>query len=252
MYNISADFSASCREDLASAAEKCALLGLRDIDCGYVIDSVPLDEASGDETEDMRCILTDSCIRINSINMPEEKLCREKLKCFFRAAHLVRAKNIIIAAGEFTDPDRLDYLKTVCRMASAFGIRPLFENRADSALCDNSAMTLLCALIESGEAGFVFNPFEFVKRSHHPFFHMFYTSSLKNDISVLRLNDGLYNGSPAPLCEGNAEIKEMCSIMLARSFEGFFSLCPYYGSGAEGEQRYGSTLAEFKKMIKTL
>ncbi|MEA4833027.1 MAG: hypothetical protein VB118_10500 [Oscillospiraceae bacterium] len=252
MYNISADFTASCRAGLRQATEKCASLGIFDIDCGYDIGACPLYEADGNTIEDMRCILIDSCARINSITLPEQPLLKDELKKFCRAAHLLGVRSVILPAGNFTDEDRLGYIKSVCRAASSFGIKTLFENRADSLLCDNAAMTVLCALAEDGDIGFVFNPFEFVKKNHHPFFHMFYTSSLKNNIAMLRINDGLYNGSPTPLCGGNAEIKEMCSILLARSYDGYFSICPYYHEQkhGQGEDRYPDTLREFKAMLK--
>ena len=79
---------------------------------------------------------------------------------------------------------------------------------------------------------------------------MFYTSKLKNRIRFLRLNDSLYStGEPTRLAGGNGEIKELVSILLTRSFDGWFSVTPYRGNSVEAMSQ---TLGEYRFLLKNM
>ena len=76
----------------------------------------------------------------------------------------------------------------------------------------------------------IFNPLCYAYMRAHPFFHEFYGSKLKNNITFLRVNDGLFcERKPMLPGRGNAEIKELASILLSRSFAGCFSFTDYFG-----------------------
>ena len=84
----------------------------------------------------------------------------------------------------------------------------------------------------------------------HPFFHVFYASKLKNRVRFLRLNDSLYStGEAMPLAGGNGEIKELISILLSRSFDGYFSVTPYRGRNVEHMLQ---TLTEYRTLLKNM
>ena len=69
-----------------------------------------------------------------------------------------------------------------------------------------------------------FNPLEFARMGEHPFLDTFRIGGLKTRIGSLYINDGLASGQRRPLEEGLAEIKELISILRARSFSGLFIL----------------------------
>jgi len=93
----------------------------------------------------------------------------------------------------------------------------------------------------------IFKPLCYAYMRVHPFFHEFYGSKLKNKVAFLRVNDGLYcERKPRLPGQGNAEMKELASILLSRSYEGFFSFTDYFG------QMSREDLLEYIGVFKTL
>ncbi|MBE6552444.1 MAG: hypothetical protein E7665_09985 [Ruminococcaceae bacterium] len=232
MYKISLNIKKEVSENYLSAFEFAKENGFFYIETGSVIDCMPLHLIEGDELEEIRCSLIDFMLRIEVMSLPSNALSFDELKKFIRNAHLLNVKNILIPAS-FVPADKLEsspkisYIRQISKAARLFGIGVIFENCSKSALSCDSEMNELSLLLNDENVSFSYDPFEFVKEKHHPFFHMFYGSKLKNKISVLRINDGLYRGVPTRLCKGNGEIKELVSILLSRSFDGIFSIDPY-------------------------
>ena len=82
--------------------------------------------------------------------------------------------------------------------------------------------------IRGDNTGLIFNPLHYVEEGRNPFLSVMYKSKCRDDIRVLRVNDGLYEGGvPVMIEEGNAEIKECASSLLARGFDGYFSFRSY-------------------------
>ena len=71
--------------------------------------------------------------------------------------------------------------------------------------------------------GFTFNAAAFVAAGEKPFLFS-YKQKLRRFIDQLDMEDALFDGSPAALAEGNAEIKEMISILRCASFPGLMVL----------------------------
>ena len=93
---------------------------------------------------------------------------------------------------------------------------------------DENELAKLFKELPDYNPGLIFNPLEYAALKKHPFFHVFYNSKLKSQIKFLRVNDGLFvDGSPTLPGEGNAELKELTSALLARSFKGYFSFESY-------------------------
>lgn len=67
-----------------------------------------------------------------------------------------------------------------------------------------------------------FNPLAFVESGENPFLKSYYKTSLKSQIGALYINDGFASGERTKPEEGLAEIKELISILLCRSFDGIF------------------------------
>ena len=71
--------------------------------------------------------------------------------------------------------------------------------------------------------GFTFNAASFAVAGERPFLFS-YKQKLRRFIDQLDIEDALFDGSPASLAEGNAEIKEMVSILRCASFSGLMVL----------------------------
>ena len=136
-------------------------------------------------------------------------------------------------------------------MARAYGIRILLENTADGPLSTDEGLEEVLAALAPEDAGWILDPRAIVRQRRHPFFHDFTRSKRKNDIAVLRLRDGRFgDGAPTPLAQGDAEIRELVSILLARSFRGPFSIVPDDpGPGLDGPR---ATLRAFQDILLAL
>lgn len=71
--------------------------------------------------------------------------------------------------------------------------------------------------------GFTFNAAGFAAAGEKPFLFS-YKQKLKRFVDQVDVEDALFDGSPAPLAGGNAEIKEIISILRCASFGGFMTL----------------------------
>ena len=248
MYQLSCDisrFASRSLEEGLCAADALRINHIELADFG----GKSLEQCSGSEVEDIRCALIDTnktVVLLSTALSPDEPAAFNEL---VRRAHLLNVQNIRIPFDGQPEPPKPTALVEILKMAAAWNIGIVFENEHRSFFRDDKSMAeLLLPLPET--AGVVYNPAEFVALSHHPFFHMFYTSKLKNRIRFLRLNDSLYStGEPTPLAGGNGEIKELISILLARSFDGWFSVAPYRGVSVEA---MAQTLAEYRTLLKHL
>ena len=166
---------------------------------------------------------------------PAHKLPADKLK---KAVKEFAENNIKISALRLpaipTDFDKiLELLKTV---GIDNLIMPLSANaeafikQADEAGINvsfvNIAMTGLYAagIMSKIKAGFVFSPAEFAKAGEMPFLQSFRQGKFGKYISQLDIEDALFDGTPSSWASGNAEIKELVSILRCASFSGFMTI----------------------------
>jgi aminoglycoside 3-N-acetyltransferase len=94
------------------------------------------------------------------------------------------------------------------------------------------------------KAGFAFHAADFARAGEKPFLKSFKTK-VRRFVDQLDVSDALFDGAPARLAEGNAEIKEMVSILRCSGFAGFVVL------GAENA-RTGSLEDTVRDMVKIL
>ena len=81
-----------------------------------------------------------------------------------------------------------------------------------------------CACRPPGSGrGFPFRPAEFARGGEKPFL-VSYRRKLGRFVDQLDVEDGLFDGSPRELGAGNAEIRELVSILRCASFQGLFVL----------------------------
>lgn len=100
------------------------------------------------------------------------------------------------------------------------------------------------AALRDENTGIIYNPLEYVKGGKGAYFAALYKNKFKNDVKILRINDGVIGAEKPCLPEhGNAEVRECVSTLLSRCYEGYFSVCAVEGdlSGA---------LAETKRIFK--
>ena len=247
MYQFSlapSDFLAPTFEEKLALCDRtrCAYVELSD-----VMDNTFLGDMDGDTIETMRNLLIDYGKAISLITYSGKISDRERFCKLLRNAHLLGAKAIKISCdGYDTVEDAAGDVTECARDAKCYGIRLCAENKHDSILSRNKDME---ALVKgAGENVYtIFNPLCYAYMRAHPFFHEFYGSKLKNNIVFLRVNDGLFcERRPELPGRGNAEIKELASILLSRSFDGFFSFADYFGQMSLEE------LLEYITAFKTL
>lgn len=224
--------------------------------CGYVelsdrIGDAFLGDLDGQRIETMRNLLIDYGKTISLVSYTGKISQRELFRSLLRNAHYLGVKAIKVSCDGYDALQEAAADLTECAQdAKCYGIQVCVENRHDSLLSRNKDMELL--IKNAGENIYaIFNPLSYAYMRAHPFFHEFYGSKLKNKIAFLRINDGLFcQRTPALPGQGNAEIKELASILLARSFDGYFSFSDYYGDmSEEGLLAY---IAEFKKLLKQM
>jgi len=253
MYNFSACISDDIAESFEQKLQACTQLLIQNIELEDKFDGKALVELNGDELESYRnMLITNSKIIVcYSCSEPIENF--EYYKVLFRKAHLLNIRSIKIKnpynSSIYESPEEfVQIFKKVVRAGESYGIRVLIENQSGTELAEDNQITKIFKLVNSNHLGLIFNPLEFVKLGKHPFFHVFYYSKLKNDICFLRINDGLYlNGNAVLPGEGNAEIKELASILLSRSFNGYFSFTPYLESN--DTDTYRKVIGKFKRML---
>jgi len=101
--------------------------------------------------------------------------------------------------------------------AARVGIHASFYNIGIST---GVAVQLLVDLRQHGTpVAFTFNAANFARAGEKPFLQSF-RSKLRRFVDQLDVEDALFDGLPAPLAGGNAEIKELVSILRCSSFDG--------------------------------
>lgn len=203
----------------------------------------PLAELSPSALENMRCALIDHLERIvlYTVNTPLAEV--EAYKKIFRNASFLGITHLKICLCTVNEGKNLAALSEPLRMAEAYGIKLVFEPGGKYAFFDEA----MYASVRTPDTGIIFNPYRYVCVQKNPFLKVLYKSKWKDEIAFLRVTDGLYDsGEPCPIETGNGEIKECVSILLARSFQGYFSFVPYLEAPIE------ETISRFQAMLTAL
>ena len=238
MYKFSiapSDFLAPGFEQKLALCDRtgCAYVELSDI-----LEGTFLGDMDGKAIETMRNLLIDYGKTISLITYTGIIADRERFCALLRNAHFLGAKAIKVCCDGYDTLEAAATDITECAQdAKCYGIRLCVENRHDSLLSRNKDMELLVKT--AGDNVYtIFNP-------------VCYGSKLKNNIAFLRVNDGLFcERRPALPGQGNAEIKELASILLSRSFDGYFSFTDYFGQMSWEDLR--TYIAAFKMLLKQM
>lgn len=143
----------------------------------------------------------------------------------------VGAKSVILPAS--VDP-------SLAETAQRAGLKPLLENVAMTP----AEVGARLQAASKADPGCAFNPAAFAAAGVKPFLQA-YKRPVRKHVAQLYVNDGLFDGRPADLARGNAEIKEMVSILRCGSFDG-----PMVLTGAPGT--LGERVDQFMALLESL
>lgn len=100
---------------------------------------------------------------------------------------------------------------------------------------------------EGSSAGFTFHAAHFARAGEMPFLGS-YKQKLRRFVDQLDVEDALYDGTPQPLGHGNAEVKEMISILSASGFSG----CMVLGQGNRLTGTLLDAVRRFEHLLDTM
>lgn len=113
-------------------------------------------------------------------------------------------------------------------LAAERGIEVSFYNAGMTA--EAAGELLESAAKEHAKPRFTFDAAGFAAVGEKPFLKS-YKQKVRRFVDQLDVADALYDGTPAPLARGNAEIKEMISILRCAGFEGWMTLTSFHAAG---------------------
>jgi aminoglycoside 3-N-acetyltransferase len=154
-------------------------------------------------------------------------------------------------AGMFSEPK---VIKAVRRL-----IIPLSESDAFTAdarragwkvdfFNQNQTAMTAAARLNKLHGRMVFNPANFAAAGEKPFLKSYGAGRFIKKICALDISDGLFDGTPAALACGNAEIKELVSILRCHSFSGIFTL----GGGSVFPGSLMESRRQFEKILDNI
>lgn len=265
MYNFSIFIDNRFAESMQDKINICNHFLINNMEITDEINGKNISDLTGVEVEEYRKLLITNNKKIVLLNCSTPLSDYENYKKVFRKAYMLGVESIKVEIplkeseimidknddaaciiGSITE----NYRK-ICRIGKSYGIGVLIENNSNTCLSDNDILTSIFKSVNEKSAGLIFNPLEFAKLKSHPFFHVFYNSKIKTSISFMRVTDGLYaDGRPVYPGEGNAEVKELVSALLARGYKGYFSFVPYLDN--MDMAKFESVIHKFKNLLMNL
>ncbi len=173
-------------------------------------------------------------LAVTALRLPAATARTEELAGLARAC---RVPKLVLPLSERAADD--------ARAAGRHGVTVSFVNHCHDSAAASAVLEGLKA--RRVRAGFVFNAAAFARAGEHPFLGS-YKARLRRFVDQLDVEDGLADGTPRPLMEGQAEIKEMVSILLAGGFAGTLVL-------AGGNRAHGGladAVARFERLLDGL
>ena len=178
---------------------------------------------------------------------------RERLQRALELAALFCAPGVRVYA--YTGPETrrgeaVERLARFAELAAGGGVTLLVENLPGTYGASGRQLGELIRAVGSPALGALFNPAGFAARKEHPFLSAFSGGPLKRQLRCLRVRDGtLEDGAPVPPGEGNGELKEIISALMARCYDGLFSLDPGLSPSPAG---FRAALEAYRAMVDSL
>ena len=281
MYNFSIWINDNMAPDFSGKIAAGDRFKINNLETESTIEDTDIADLDGGHLAEIRSLLISHFKKLVLLSAAKPVTEFEYYRRLFRKAHVLGVEYIKVPAGEATAPlgekppaapegdtlpgdnpaaagkvpakegeaeSQAESFREICRIGKAYGIGVLVENNSKTALPSASSVARFFESAGKGSAELIFNPLEYVRIKRHPFLNEFYNSRLKNMIRFLRVSDGLFVDGEAVLpAQGNGEIKEMASILLARGFKGYFSFTPYLKDMSLRD--YEEIIERFKKLL---
>lgn len=133
----------------------------------------------------------------------------------------------------------------IARAAGGKNIQVSFFN---ALLGSEEASAVLLDLADQNlQARFTFNAANFARTGEKPFLES-YKRKLRRFVDQLDIEDAAFDGLPRALARGNAEIKEMISILRCANFPGFIVL----GANNRSVRNLSETVAYFERLLDSM
>ena len=141
------------------------------------------------------------------------------------------------------------WLKSAVALAEQSHLPLLIENRPGTRAAASLDFRQFIGQIDSPWLGVAFNPAGFVALREHPFLTAFMPGRLKSRMQLLRIRDAAFeDGGDARVNDGNAEIAELVSAALARSYSGYFGI----GTSHASLEDVRLALEDFRRLLADL
>ena len=204
-------------------------LSIKNIEIDKTYFGKALEEMSGADIADARESLIDNLERIVLYTADgglSDNACEE----LFVNACALNVENVSFKAEPKTGWDYAKKLAKACKITILFETYEGFDFEKYGELRDEYT-------------GIIYNPLEYVKQGKGAYFAALYKNKYKDDVKILRINDGVIETGEACLPEhGNGEVRECVSTLLSRIYKGYFSVC-----AVDGE--LSSALSETKRIF---
>lgn len=178
----------------------------------------------------------------------------EEFEKYLKIGQFFNAKYIVVSSFYTSSQDRISYreklislFRTIGEMAGKKGITVLVENEPGT-FCEKS--TECGEIIDKVNMPYfklAFNPANFAAAGEKPFLGI--SPHIRRMAMVVYINDALFSGEPQLPGYGNAEIKELISILRCWCFSGFFCLKPGIG---QGKENFNKAADSFWHLLETM
>jgi len=159
----------------------------------------------------------------------------------------------------------ISYFDIVEKIASKYHVRqiilPMSANTSAKRASEGEPAILLenvnqlaaevCEILRKNRGknlALAFNPFNFARVKEQPFMTSLTKGRVKKYIRQLYINDGTFDGLRTEPASGNAEIKELVSILRYSSFDGYFVLEGHFGKAGG----FHSAVKGFWRLLKEM
>jgi len=192
---------------------------------------------------------------INRISLTENPVANlDRVRKSLDMAEIFGTRYLIISSFYLPEGKAEDFrqgvierLREIVVLAEERKVTLLVENEPGTYCAGSGQCEEVIRTINSPCLRLAFNPANFARNGEKPFLGI--PSRIRKLSALLYLNDGLFSGSYQLPGYGNAEIKELISILRCRSFGGIFSFKPCLGGGKENFQR---SAAAFWHLLDTM
>jgi sugar phosphate isomerase/epimerase len=160
------------------------------------------------------------------------------------------AEGVVVNAppSRVDQPAAAAWLDAAVALAEANALPLLIENRPGTWAGTSREFNRFIGQTDSPWLQVAFDPAGFAALREHPFLTAFMSGRLKSRLQLLRIRDAAFeDGRSVRVNEGNAEVAELVSAALARSYPGFFSVGHSHGTFEEirvALEDFGRLLAE--------